>query len=114
MLRRTSVSLACMAMLMAQIPPGFAQNAGSIAPSQAAFAPAENVTLSPAIVDAFKAFPKGGELLSKRVEEIIVADPKLAPGLAKHIQTASDLTKEQKQAAFRGLAAALNRLGIKA
>ena len=65
-------------------------------------------------MDAFKAFPKGGDLLSKRIEDIIVADPKLAPDLAKYVQTAPDLNKEQKQAAFRGLAAALNRLGIKA
>jgi len=115
MLRRIPISVACgVSMLVAQIAPGFAQNAVSIAPSQAALAPAEDVTPGPAIVDAFKAFPKGGDLLSKRLEDIIVADPKLAPGLAKYVQTASDLTKEQKQAAFRGLAAALNRLGIKA
>ena len=30
------------------------------------------------------------------------------------MQTAADLNKDQKQAALRGLAAALNRLGIKA
>src|SRR6266550_6742270 len=114
-LRKISMSVACsVAMLGAQIPPGFAQNAASIPPSQAAFSPAEDVNPSPAILDAFKAFPKGGDLLSKRIEDIIVGDPKLAPGLAKYMQTAPDLTKEQKQAAFRGLAAALNRLGIKA
>jgi hypothetical protein len=102
------------AMLAAQIPPGFAQNAPSTPPSQAAFSPAEDVTPSPAILDAFKAFPKGGDLLSKRIEDLIVGDPKSAPGLAKYMQTAPDLSREQKQAAFRGLAAALNRLGIKA
>jgi hypothetical protein len=115
--RRIPISIICsVAMLVAaQIPPGFAQNAASTPPSQAAFSPAqEDVTPSPAILDAFKAFPKGGDLLSKRIEDIIVTDPKLAPGLAKYMQTAPDLTKEQKQAAFRGLAAALNRLGIKA
>jgi hypothetical protein len=101
-------------MLVAQIPHGFAQNAASPPSSQAAFSPAEDVIPSPAIPDAFKAFPKGGDLLSKRIEDIIVGDPKLAPGLAKYVQTAPDLNKEQKQAALRGLAAALNRLGIKA
>jgi hypothetical protein len=101
-------------MLVAQIPPGFAQNAASPPPSQAAFSPAEDVTPSPVILDAFKAFPKGGDQLSKRIEDLIVADPKLAPGLAKYLQTALDLNKEQKKAAFRGLAAALNRLGVKA
>src|SRR6266550_3816454 len=114
-LRKISMSVACsVAMLGAQIPPGFAQNAASIPPSQAAFSPAEDVTPSAAILDAFKAFPKGGEQLSKRIEDIIVGDPKLAPGLAKHVQTATDSNKEQKQAALRGLAAALNRLGITA
>src|SRR5262249_23605269 len=114
-LPRISISVACsVAMLVAQIPPGLAQNAGSTPPSQAALSPAqEDVTPSPAILDAFKAFPKGGDQLSKRIEDIIVGDPKLAPGLAKYLH-APDLNKEQKQAAFRGLAAALNRLGVKA
>jgi hypothetical protein len=114
-LPRIPISVACsVAMLVAQIPHGFAQNAASPPPSQAAFSPAEDVTPSPVILDAFKAFPKGGDQLSKRIEDLIVADPKLAPGLAKYLQTALDLNKEQKKAAFRGLAAALNRLGINA
>jgi hypothetical protein len=100
-------------MLVAQMPPGFAQNAVSTPAQPAAFGPAQDVT-PPAIVDAFKAFPKGGDQLSKRIEDIIVADPKRAPDLAKYVQTAPDLNKEQKQAALRGLAAALNRLGINA
>jgi hypothetical protein len=110
---RVSISvISGIAMLVAQVPPGFAQNAAT--PAQpAAFGPTQDVTPA-AIVDAFKAFPKGGDLLSKRIEDMIVADPKLAPDLAKYVQTAPDLNKEQKQAALRGLAAALNRLGIKA
>ena len=101
-LPRIPISVACsVAMLVAQIPHGFAQNAASPSPSRAAFSPAqEDVTPSPAVLDAFKAFPKGGDQLSKRIEDLIVADPKLAPGLAKYMQTAPDLTKEQKQAAF--------------
>jgi hypothetical protein len=114
-LPKIPVSVICsVAMLVAQMPPGFAQNAATTPAQPAAFGAAQDVTPNPAIVDAFKAFPKGGDLLSKRIEDIIVADPKLAPDLAKYVQTAPDLNKEQKQAAFRGLAAALNRLGIKA
>ena len=114
-LSKIPVSVACsVAMLVAQVPPGFAQNAVSTPAQPAAFGPAQDVTPGPAILDAFKAFPKGGDQLSKRIEDLIVGDPKLAPGLAKYMQTAPDLTKEQKQAAFRGLALALNRLGIKA
>jgi hypothetical protein len=115
-LPRVSISVACsVAMLVAQVPPGFAQTKPSTPPLQAALSPAqEDVTPSPAVLDAFKAFPKGGDLLSKRIEDIIVGEPKAAPGLAKYVQTATDLNKEQKQAALRGLAAALNRLGIQA
>ena len=102
------------AMLAAQMPPGFAQDAVSAPARPAALSPAQDVTPSPAILDAFSAFPKGGDVLSKRIEDIIVKDPKLAPGVAKYVQTAPDLNKDQRLAALRGLAAALNRLGIKA
>src|ERR1700756_3556585 len=111
--RRSISVISGIAMLVAQVPPGFAQNAVSTPAQPAAFGPTQDVT-APAIVAAFKAFPKGGDQLSKRIEEMIVADPKLAPDLAKYVQTAPDLNKEQKQAALRGLAAALNRLGINA
>ena len=108
------ISIICsVAMLVAQMPSGFAQNAVSTPAQPVALGPAQDVT-PPAIVAAFKAFPKGGDQLSKRIEDIIVAEPKLAPDLAKYVQTAPDLNKDQKQAALRGLAAALNRLGIKA
>jgi hypothetical protein len=106
--------ISSVAMLLAQMPPGFAQNTVPPPAQPVAFSPGQDATPSPAIVDAFKAYPKGGDLLSKRIEDIIVGNPKLAPGLAKYVQTAPDLTKEQRQAAFRGFAAALNRLGIKA
>src|SRR5262245_62125048 len=112
-MRRISISIICSVAMLAQMPPGFAQNAASTPAQPAAFGPAQDVT-PPAIVAAFKAFPKGGDLLSKRIEDLIVADSKLAPDLAKYVQTAPDLNKEQKQAALHGLAAALNRLGIKA
>jgi hypothetical protein len=114
-MRRVSISvISAVAMLVAQMPPGFAQDAASIPARPAALSPAQDVTPNAAIVAAFKAFPKGGDLLSKRIEDMIVGDPKLAPDLAKYVQTAPDLNKEQKQAALHGLAAALNRLGINA
>ncbi len=112
---RGSISLVGgLAMLVAQMPLGFAQNAVSIPAQPVAVAPAKDATPGLAILDAFKAFPKGGDLLSKRIEDIIVTDPKSAPDVAKYVQTAPDLNKDQKLAALRGLAAALNRLGIKA
>ena len=112
-LRLPVVIISSVALVVAQIPSGFAQNAAQPRAEVAALSPAQ-ATPSPAILDAFKAYPKGGDELSKRVEDIIVSDPNLAPGLAKYVQTDQSLSKEQKQAAFNGLAAALNRLGINA
>ncbi len=103
----------CAAMLVAQIPFGFAQHA--VSPVQpVAIGPAQDAIPGPAILEAFKAYPKGGDQLSKVIEDLIVSDPQLAPGLAKHLQTAAGLNKEQKRAAFLGLAAALNWLQIRA
>jgi hypothetical protein len=113
---RSPISIVCsVAMLVAQVSPGFAQNLVSPpAAAPVALSPAEDVTVPPSILDAFNAFPKGGEQLSKLIEDLVVSDPKLAPAVAKHLQTAPGLTKEQRRAAFVGLAAALNRLGVKA
>ena len=113
-LRLPIAIISSVALLVAQIAPGFAQNTVPPPARPAAFSPAQDATPSPVIIDAFKAYPKGGDLLSKRIEDIIVSDPNLAPGLAKYVQTDQSLNKEQKQAAFNGLAAALNRLGINA
>ena len=114
MLRLPVAIISSIALVAAQIPPGYAQNATPPPAQSAALSPAQDATPSPAILDAFKAYPKGGDVLSKRIEDIIVSDPNLAPGLAKYVQTDQSLNKEQKQAAFNGLAAALNRLGINA
>jgi hypothetical protein len=123
MLRTPIVLVTSVSLLVAQMPPGFAQNAVSTPAQPAAFTPvpdgtrggpAQDVTPSPVIVEAIKAYPKGGEQLSKRIEDLIVSDPKLGPGLAKYMQTAPDLSREQRQAVLRGVAAAMNRLGIQA
>ena len=66
------------------------------------------------IVEAFTAFPQGGDQLRKRIADIITKEPKLASGLVRYVQTTPGLNKEQKLAAEGGLADALNRLGIKA
>src|SRR5258708_332429 len=74
------------AMLAAQIPPGLAQNAVSATARSVTFNPVQDATISAAIVNAFDAFPKGGDLLSKRIAEMIAKDPKLAVGLVKYVQ----------------------------
>ena len=106
--------VSAVAMVLAQMPSGFAQNAVPAQP--AVYSPAldATVTVNPAIVAAFKAFPKGGDPLTKRIADIIVKDPSLAPGLVKHVMTDPGLSKDQKLAAERGLAEALTRLGVKA
>ena len=113
-MRSVIAIVSAVALVAAQIPPGFAQNAGSAQP--AAYNPAldATVTVNPAIVDAFKAFPKGGDPLSKRIADMIVKDPRLGPGLVKYVMTDRGLSTDQKLAAERGLAEALNRLGVKA
>ena len=113
-LRLPVVIVSSVALVVAQIPPGFAQNTAPPQVQSAALNPAPDATPSPAVVAAFKAYPKGGDELSKRIENLIVSDPNAAPGLVKYVQTTPSLTKEQKRAAFDGLAAALNRMGINA
>jgi len=112
---RSPISIVCsVAMLVAQVSPGFAQNLASPPAAPVALSPADEVAISPSIVDAFNAHPKGGDQLSKLIEDLVVGNPKLAPAVVKHLQTAPGLNKEQRRAAFAGLAAALNRLGVKA
>src|SRR5262245_28575413 len=94
-LRLPVVVVSSVALVVAQIPPGFAQNAAPPQVQSAAVAPAPDVKPSPAIVDAFKAYPKGGDELSKRIADIIESDPDTnAPGLVKYVQTTPGLTKE--------------------
>jgi hypothetical protein len=116
-MRSAIAIVSAVAMLVAQMPPVYAQNAISVPAQPVALSRAQDAvdraTPSAAIVEAFNAFPKGGDLLSKRIADVIVKEPKLAVGLVKYVQTAN-LSKEQKMAAERGLAVALDRLGIKA
>jgi hypothetical protein len=114
MLRAPIGMVSCIAMLVAQVPPGFAQNAASSPAQQAAVSPAPDASVSPSIVQAFSAYPKGGPGLSKLLEDLIVGNPQLAPQLVRYVQTSPGLTREQKQAAFSGLATALNRMKVQA
>ena len=113
-MRSAIAVVSAVAMLTAQMSAGLAQNAVSAPARSVTFNPVQDATISPAIVNAFDAFPKGGDLLSKRIAEMIAKDPKLAVGLVKYVQMTPGLSKDQKLAAERGLADALNRLGIRA
>jgi len=97
---------ASVAMLVAQVPlaPAFGQSAP----------PAPQATSQyPIVAATFNAYPKGGDPLSKRIANLIVANPKLAPEFVIHMRNADGLSREQKLAAEQGLAAAADRLGIK-
>ena len=91
--------------------------------AQMPLVPAYAETLPPApqvvgensvIAQTFKAFPNGGEALSKRIADVIVANPKLAPDLVVYMRNTPSLSRAQKLAAEHALTAAMNRLGIKA
>jgi hypothetical protein len=113
-MRSVVAVVSAVAMILAQMPPGFAQNAVSAQP--ATYNPALDATVSvhTNIADAFKAFPKAGDPLIKRIADIIVKNPRHAAGLVKYVQTAPGLSNDQKLAAERGLAEALKRLGVNA
>jgi hypothetical protein len=101
-------------MLVSGFPsvPAFAQN--TVTPVRLEAVTKNKDTVNPAIVAIFKAFPQGGEALSNRIADFIVSNRKLAPELANYVVYTPGLTKAQKIAAERGLAAALERLGINA
>ena len=107
-MRSIVATVSAAALLLAQVPvtPGFAQGLATAETQQTA--------VNPAIVEAFKAFPQGGAGLSSRLSDLIVANRKLAPEMARYVQTAPGLSYAQKIAAEHGLASALDRMGIKA
>jgi hypothetical protein len=101
-------------MILAQVPStGFAQTAAPIAQPVTWSAP-QSEAQNPVLAKAFKTFPNGGDGLVKRISDLIAANPKLATDLLNYVRTAPGVTYGQKIAAERGLAAALERLGIKA
>jgi hypothetical protein len=95
------------AMLLGQMPlvPAFAQSAPP-APQAA--------TQYPIIAATFNVFPNGGDPLSTRIANLILANPKLAPEFVIYMRNTEGLSKAQKLAAEHGLAAAADRLGIRA
>jgi hypothetical protein len=64
--------------------------------------------------EMFKAYPKGGEALSKQVASLLMTNPKLAPDLVIYMRNTQGLNRAQKLAAEQGLAAAADALKIKA
>jgi hypothetical protein len=93
-----------MAMLLTQVP---------LAPAYADAAP-QAASQNIAIAAMFKAYPNGGDALSKQVVGLIMSNPKLAPEIVMYVRNTPTLNRAQKLAAEQGLAAALNQLEVKA
>jgi len=98
---------ASVTMLLAQVP---------VVPAHAETTPAapQAAVQNAAIAAAFKAYPNGGEALSKQVVGLIMSNPKLAPDLVIYMRSAPGLNRAQKLAAEQGLATAADQLRIKA
>jgi hypothetical protein len=99
--------VASAAMVVAQVPlvPAYAE---TLPPAPQVVG--ENST----IAQTFKAFPNGGEALSKQIAKLLVANPKLAPDLVIYMRNTQGLNRAQKLAAEQGLASAADALKIKA
>ena len=98
---------ASVAMLVAQVPmvPAYAET----------LPPAPQVASQNSVIaQTFKTYPNGGEALSKKIADVLVANPKLAPDLVIYMRNTQGLNRAQKLAAEQGLAAAADQLKIKA
>jgi hypothetical protein len=97
---------ASVALLMAQVP---------LVPAHAEAAPlVQSVSQNSDFTETFKAFPDGGGALSKRLTDLILANPKIAPELVVYVRNTPDLNRAQKLAAEQALGAAMDRLRVKA
>ena len=57
--------------------------------------------------------PDGGDDLTSRIADLLVQNPKIAVDLANYVQTDPSITRAQRKAAEKGIALAMDRLGIK-
>jgi hypothetical protein len=115
-MRSAIAVVSSVAMLVAQMPaaPAFAQTATSPAAVPASLNPEHARAQGRMFAEAFMAFPNGGGPLSDRIADIILKNPNSAAALVRYMQTTPRLSRNQKLAAEHGLAAALQRMGIKA
>jgi hypothetical protein len=90
-------------------PPVLAQQPGFVPASATPGAPVDHTAL---IQSTISAFPSGGDPLKLAISDLILKDPTLASDVAAYLKSHPELTPDQKQAIFAGLAEALNKLGI--
>jgi hypothetical protein len=68
--------------------------------------------VDPVVVATFSAFPNGGQALTDRIRTLILQNNDLASDVARYLRDRSTLSTEQREAAEKGLAQALNKLGV--
>jgi hypothetical protein len=105
------VATAGATMLSAVAPaPGLAQNLAS--QSGTASTTTDFSKINPVVVATFKAFPTGGQALTERIRGLILQNNDLAADVARYLRSSAILGAAQREAAEKGLAEALSRLGI--
>ena len=109
--RKITAIIAVAATVAASLPPApvLAQQARFIPASPTTGAPVDHTAL---ISSTIAAFPNGGDPLKLAIADLILKQPDLAPDVATYLKSHPELTREQKQAIYAGLADALNKLGI--
>jgi hypothetical protein len=66
------------------------------------------------VTATIKAFPEGGQALTDRIRTLILQNNDLAVDVAKYLNSRELMSAAQREAVEKGLAEALNRLGISA
>ncbi len=110
-MRNTVAFLTAVAMFSASMPPVsvFAQDRVATANAGVSVAP-----ISPVVLATLKAFPNGGQALTDHIRLLVLQNNDLATDVARAIKAGGLLTKAQREAAEKGLAEALARLGVMA
>ena len=85
--------------------PGFAQAVS------ARSAPA-NAAIDPIVSATIKAYPSGGQALIDRIRALVLQNNDLAADVARYLTSRELMSAAQRSAVEKGLAEALNRLGI--
>ncbi len=110
-MRKKVALLTAVAMFSASMPPVsvFAQDRVATANAGVSVA-----SINPVVLATLKAFPNGGQVLTDRIRLLVLQNNDLAADVARAIKAGGLLTKAQREAAEKGLAEALARLGVMA
>ena len=109
-MQKFTAILAIAATVAASLPPAPVLAQANVIPASVTPEnPADQDVLIKSTIDGF---PSGGEPLKLAISDLVVKNPNIASAVATYLKTHPELTQEQRQAIFAGLADALNKLGI--